>query len=184
MSGAGNALGGVSEEQIEAVADQINTDEVLHIAGVVKRKYVDPHLVDIRQRSIEEDPDPETVREVMEDLSGEEKEEEFYETLWDFIATLAVARERPEDGVPELKRMLRDPYTLEALLLIFEKPDSIDPDYSETLKDFFATHIHWLGVLLLPEMYSDDERRAAMRELDMDIDEMVERLQGGPGQPP
>lgn len=155
--GGGGAFDGVDDEKIQQIAQNIETEDALRILGVAKQMYIDPHLFEIRERT-KQQPDTVEVREKVEDMEWEEKQDLFYETLHELIAILAEIRERPANaGYGELKSMIRDPYTVEALLLFCEEPNHIDDAYSEQMKDTVSDYLRLVGVRLLPEIYTQAE---------------------------
>lgn len=180
QGGGGGAFDGIDNEQIERIAQNISVGDAMRILGTAKRMFIDPHLVDIRQNVIEDYPDPLEVREKLEDMPEEDKEEIFYETLHELIKILEEIRIDPETAdYQRLKAMIRDPYTMEALLVFFENPEHIDPQYSDQLKEFVSEHARLLGVLLFPTMYTDAERRRVLRKLDWDPDDVVGEFEQG-----
>lgn len=162
------AIQNMDEEQAREMLSELDEEQIAQAIEWGVEEMVIPHLEDIRERAREE-MHREDVREEYAKLSPEEREEVFYETLDDLVAALVMCREEPREGFAELKTMVRDPFTAEALILIFDGEDPetgyryIDPDYEDTLKDFAATHIRWVGAMVLPEMYDQDE---AQRVLD------------------
>lgn len=155
MSFLNNYLSGMDEDQARAMLDQLDDEQVEQAIQWIVDESVVPHLMDVRQRA-RQATDPNEVRRELEDLPESVKEELFYDTLHELIAILVTCRERPNEGFEELKTVLRDPYTVESLLLIFENDQHIDDEYSNQLKDFAANHLQWVGAMVLPEMY--DER--------------------------
>lgn len=168
-----NALSGMDEEQAREILDSLDEEQ---IAGAIEwsvEEMVVPHLDDVRERAAN-DTSPEQVRKFYESKSPQEQEEIFYEVLHELMTTILLCRERPGEGFPQLKEKLRDPFTMEGLLLIFDGEDPqtgelrIDPEYTETLKDFAATHVKWVAATVIPEMYSEDEVREVLEQFDMD----------------
>lgn len=173
-----NFLEHIDEETAREMLGQLDEDDVEETLRWVIEDQIVPHLEDVRERANNEDPPRDKIREYYESMSEQQREEEFYETLDEFVATLVICRERPIEGFRELKAYLRDPYTVEALLLIFENEDYIDPGYTQTLKDFGVEHIRWVGAMVLPEMYSDEEVEDVMQTFDINPDAGFE------GEPP
>lgn len=162
-------LQNMDEEQAEMILDQLDDEDIQQAVEWVADEFVVPHLNDIRERA-EGDPDYMDVREYFESMSEAEREREFYDTLDELVATLIQCREQPREGFRNLKAFLRDPFTVEALLLIFENERHIDPEYTDQLKVFGAEHLKWVGALTLPEMYDDSEVEGVLEKMDIDPD--------------
>lgn len=163
-----NFLAGMDEEQARNILNDVDEEQVEQVVQWAVDDTVVPWLEDIRDREAEDDVTSEQVREYYESMSPEEREQEFYETLDNLVATLVQCRESPSDGFSNLKAFLRDPFTVEALLLIFENEDHIDAEYTEQLKDFGAEHLRWVGAMVVPEMYEQHEVEQVMERMNMD----------------
>lgn len=156
MVGFTDLISNIDEEKAQQILGNMDEDDVADVAEWITEELVLPHLEEIRNRAGQQ-PSTEEVRRYYEEMDPQQREQEFYETLDALVATLVMCRERPMEGYTELKTMIRDPYTVEALLLIFENEDHIDPEYSEQMKDFGAEHFRWVGAMVLPEMYEPEE---------------------------
>lgn len=165
----GNVLNNMDEEQAKQVMNSVDEEQVQQAVKWAVDEMVVPHLKEIRQRS-RNDPPTEEVREHFESMSPEEREQEFYETLDELVAVLVQCRENPQQGFKDLKTMLRDPFTVEALLLIFENDDHIDYEYTQQLKEFGVTHLRWVGCMVLPEMYDEHEVEEVVDTFDLDAE--------------
>lgn len=159
----------MDEEQVRQLVGSLDEQQVQKAIEWMVEEMVVPHLEDIRERAQGDRP-TEDIRQQFESMDEDEREEMFYDTLDNFIATLALCRQRPKEGFEELKAYLRDPYTQEALLLIFENDQHIDAEYTDQLKGFGASHLYWAGVMVLPEMYTEAEVREVEDRFDLGRD--------------
>lgn len=157
----------MDEQQLENILKSVDEEQIAQAMDWLWAEIIIPHLVEVRERA-QADPSSEEVRQRFESMSEDEREEMFYESLDSLIETLAKCRHQPKQGFEEMKALLRDPFTAEALLMIFENEEHIDEEYTEQLKDFGVTHLHWAGVSVLPEMYTEAERRQVTEELGLD----------------
>lgn len=172
----GNMLQNMDPQQAKAMLDQLDEEQKQQAIQWAVDEMVIPHLTEIRQRARSERP-TEEVRRDIESLPKQEREELFYDTLDSLVATMVNCRENPRQGFEELKTMLRDPYTTESLLLIFENEDHIDAEYTETLKDFGVEHLRWVGAMVVPEMYDEREVESVLNTFEMS----PEQHEGAPG---
>lgn len=182
-----NALGGsldadevaelmaaMDEETVEHIVAHL-PEEHLHraLAMLIDRRVI-PHLFDIRERA---DGDVSTVeaREQLMDLGEDARHQLFFDTINDVVQALMLIRSQPFIGLARLKKLLRDPYTIEGLLLIFDH-EGVEPAAREEMKDFVAAHVWLVGVAVLPEMYAEEERQEVRDILNIDgdlIDELT-----------
>lgn len=168
------AMQGMDEEDARMILDQLDEEQIAAAVEWSVEEMVVPHLDDVKHRSDLDDPEPAEVRELYEKKSPQEQEDIFYDVLHQLIATIIACRQNPQAGFAELKTMLRDPFTVEGLLLIFngEDPETgemyIDPNYTQTLKDFGAAHIRWVAASVIPEMYTEEELREVRETFDLD----------------
>ena len=148
--------------------NQLDEDQFRGIAVKLIEEEIQPHLKDIRERARETE-DPEEVRDVFENQRGDEKRDEVFHSTWaSLIGTAVQLRTDPLAGFKNLKPLLRDPYTLEAVLMMMED-DEIPSEISEANKDMIATYVHWMGIAIAPEMYDRSE-----------VEEMVEQFGADP----
>lgn len=163
-------LDDMDEEQVRQMLNNFDEEQLAEGAGALVDHYLVPELEDVRARA-QSAEDAKAVRNYYEnELTAEEREEEFYHALDKLVGTLVECRERPQTGLPKLKTQLRDPFTLEALLLIFGDEDHIDPEHTAELKKFAAIHAKWIGAMLLPEMYNEAERQQVIDQMDLEPD--------------
>lgn len=159
--------GSVSDAQVERIWSQIDQQTKRDAVQTALDQFVIPHLEGVKQRA-RDDADAATVRAQYADLDDADQQEVFNQAVSDVVAALFEIRERPAEGLLTLKGLLRDPYTVEGLLLIFDNEQHIDPDYSEQMKDFAAMHLEMVGVALAPEMYDADTVREVYDRLGLD----------------
>lgn len=162
-------LSRMDEDQARAIMDALDEQQVAEAVEWAVEEKVVPHLDDIRERA-DQEASSDQVRAHFEEMTPREREDLFYDTLHALVGTLVACRVRPHEGFRELKTLLRDPYTLEALLMIFDGEDPetgeryIDPEYEQTLKDFGAEHVQWVAVMVLPEMYDEETERKVKQQ--------------------
>lgn len=158
----------LDDEQLRALQEQIDDEEIERLIQQVVEKRVVPHLQDIRKQARETPPARE-VREAYASMSVEEQEEAFDTAVDDVLDCALLLRESPNEGLKRLKSILRDPYTTEGLLLIFENEEHIDSEYSAQMKEYGATLLRYLGFMLGREMYEQQTRRQIAEELGVEL---------------
>lgn len=168
-------LGGNREEMAMNFLQQMDEQQIEQAITAAVERFLVPQLEEIR-RSAQEVEDKEEVREVFEELSEGDQEDVFNETMSKVQMAAVEIREEPVEGAKTLKDLLRDPWTVEALLLVFDEPDKIDPEYADHLKDFVSTQIRWMGVHVAPEMYSEEEIREVVDTVYPDLTDEEARL--------
>lgn len=115
-----------------------------------------PELLDeIRERA--KHSDSEAARQTFQEMSEIEQTRMVDSVVSDIAISFAQLRQEPAEGVEQLATHIREPYTMEALLLVFDNEEHIDGEYSEDIKEFVRWRVRWVGAELLPEVYTDDE---------------------------
>lgn len=166
---AGQIARELDAQDIEQLMAQIDPEDVQELLGEVYQAMIVPHLTEVRADVHAEDtPDPETVRQALLDADPERRQEVFQAAVDDVIAVLLALREDPEQAMHDLKDILRDPWTTEGLLLIFQNDDHIDPEYTAEMMEYVGGLMRLAGVALLPELYTEAERQAVAEELGID----------------
>jgi len=115
-----------------------------------------PHLETVRENASAEYEDPEYVRKHYESLSEKEQNEKFHQAAADLVGVAVELRENPIQGLSKLKGRLRDPWTTEALLLIFNHED-IPSEIEDERKQFAALWMKYIGAHVIPEIYERDD---------------------------
>jgi hypothetical protein len=161
--------GQVTEAQIDRLWSQIDQQTKRDAIQTALDQFVIPHLQGIKTRAAD-DPDPEVIRQQYAELSDERQQQVFNQAISDVVGALFEVRENPKAGLLSLKGLIRDPYTMEGLLLIFDNEEHIDPAYSRQMKEFAAMHLKWMGVALAPESYPAAAVREVYEQLDLDIE--------------
>lgn len=111
-----------------------------------------PHLEEVRSEATDEYRTPAEVRAHYEGLSEAKQTAKFHEAAADVMGVAVDLREQPVAGFSKLKSRLRDPWTIEALLLIFDHPDVPD-DVVHERKEFASTWLKYAGLHIIPEVY-------------------------------
>lgn len=143
--------GEISGAEIDDLWNRIPQDAKVDFLAFMFEERVIPHVRDIKARA--DAADPAQVRDVYAAQDPDTKDDLLREAVGDVVATVAEIRENPERGLLNLKEIIRDPHTTEALLLVFDDAEHIDPEYSEQAKDFASWYLTAIGVALLPELY-------------------------------
>lgn len=166
--------GEVTDEQVQSVLNQIPPETKRQAIETAITDYVVPHFDDVRERA-DDDVSNQQVRQQYAALGEQRQQEVFNRAVSDVIGTLFELRTSPESGLESLKGLLRDPYTIEGLLLIFENDEHIDAEYGNQMKDFAAMHLKWAGVALAPEMYGPDVVEDVAEEIGLDVQQTADR---------
>ena len=127
-------LSGMDSDTADSLLRSMDEEQIQSALSTGIENYIVPHLQDIREAAAYDYDDREEVREIYESYSEEKQDEVFHDAAADLIAIAAQVREQPTTGMKELKTRLRDPYTMEALLLIFNNEAHVDPEFSEDQK--------------------------------------------------
>lgn len=172
--------GSLSDEQIAAIAADMDPDRLASIAGAIGEEVdealvaaiiaetwetsIMPQLAAIQSRA-EAEPAREEVRAYYADLDGEEQQDVFDTAISDIQAAVFELRSamfQPEQSgasiasaLEALRALIRDPWTAEGVLLIFRNEQHIDPEYSETMVQYGAWVLRAIGVAILPEVYDE-----------------------------
>lgn len=146
-----------SPKRIQQLASQVNieNEDVQKALMRILEDKANPKLEEIKQRAEDADS-PQTARRQIEALPETEKDALFHETWAELLCGLAQLRIEPVAGLSNLKRMIRDPYTVEAMVLIFEV-DEMPYETVQANKDLFSDYLNWIGCALAPEMYPRDD---------------------------
>ena len=164
----GNLLN-LDESKAEALLDKMDEQQIRNALVTAIEKYIVPHIDDVRNHATHAYDDPEQVRKAYEQMPDEKQQEEFNKAYASLIAALAELRDNPIKGGMRIKTMLREPWTVEALLLLFHHED-VPEHVAREQKDFITTQLQWAGVHVLPEMYTDEEIREVFNEVHPDKD--------------
>jgi hypothetical protein len=157
-----------SEDQVRQIAEQVDlsNDDVQEALLKVGEDKIRPQLDEIKERASNAD-DPDAVRQQLAELSDEKKNEVFHETWAQFITACVQLRVEPLEGMRNLKTMIRDPWTVEIMLMLMED-DEIPTEISEANKDLISQYITWIGRAIAPEMYEREEVEAMVDEFGAD----------------
>ena len=157
--GITDLIGGLDEDAAASILENMDDDVMEDAIETGIEREVVPHLLDVRERAdSDEDPDPAYVRAKYEDLSEEEQTEKFNKAAADVMGVMAEVRNSPLSGLRKLKGRLRDPWTIEALLLIFDHPE-IPDDVVQERKNYAADWLKYAGVHVIPEVYTKEDAK-------------------------
>lgn len=162
---------GINEGLINRIASQMDNDSVQEaIIEIIESKAI-PHLEDVKTQARNAE-NPDEVREIFESMDAASRERIFHDTMAELISTFVQIRIQPVKGGKNLKGLIRDPYTTEALLMMFDE-DAIfgnrpDTEVQSAQKDTLRTYLHWIGIALAPEMYDREDVEAMIHEFGAD----------------
>lgn len=159
-----NLLNGMDPERASELLSQMDDDVIEDALEAGIEQELVPHLQDVRTNAAEEYRSPAEVRAYYEGLSEEEQTEKFHEAAADVMGVAVDLRESPITGLKKLKGRLRDPWTVEALLLIFDHPDVPDSVVHER-KEFASTWLKYAGLHIIPEVYERDDLREMVNRM-------------------
>lgn len=160
----GSLLSNLDEEQASRILSQLDNSVIKKALTTGIEDQIVPHFDDVRQAAVEEYEPPEDVREKYESMPQSKQEDQFQEAAADLMAVLTQLRDDPLAGGIELKNRLRDPWMVEALLLIFNHEDTPE-DVVEAQKNYAATWMKWVGVNVIPEIYTHAEAREVVEQI-------------------
>lgn len=157
-------LSNMDGDMANSVLEALDQDAIESALKKGVDKEVVPHLEQVRKRATEDDADTAEVRAHYESLSEEEQTNRFNEAAADLMAVFTEMREQPVTGAKKLKGRLRDPWTVEALLLIFDH-EQVPDEVVDQQKNYAATWLKWVGVNAIPEMYRREQVRGVAEQL-------------------
>jgi hypothetical protein len=160
----GNLLNGMDSETASEILSSMDDEMIENALRSGIEEELVPHLEDVRTRASEEDRPPAEVRAYYESLSDEEQTEKFHEAAADLMGVGVDLRENPLTGLKKLKERLRDPFTVEALLLIFDH-EEVSDDIVHERKEFAATWLKYVGLHVVPEVYKREDVREMAVEM-------------------
>lgn len=169
MSAIVNMLQNMDDEQANRILENLPDDVIEDAMTTAIDKHIIPQAEEVRRLANEEYEDSSEVRAYYESLSEEEKQTEFTQAASQLMGVLTKFREEPVDGAQKLKEYLRDPWTVEALLLILED-EAIPHERTQERKDFASTWLRFVGVNVVPEAYRTEEIDPVIEKLYGDVD--------------
>jgi len=160
----------------EALGENVDDAHVAAVLADIWEQSVAPRLASIRQRAAD-DYDRTQVRQYYaEELTPEEQQETFDDALRDVLVAAFSVRAAVfsddmtmETALADLRALIRDPWTAEAILLIFENAEHIDPEYSDQMKEYGAWVLRSVGVAVLPELYPPETVAAIAEDHGLDM---------------
>jgi hypothetical protein len=159
---------------VEQMANKMESDDVRNAVLEIIEDKLYPHLEQIKSRHEREakEESREEVREHLEGLPPDERETIFHNTMAELVVTLCQFRLEPVQAGRHLKTMIRDRNTVEAIALIMDQEavfsDRDDGEVETAQKDTLVTYLHWAGVALAPEMYSEEEVKEMIEQTGSD----------------
>lgn len=172
-----NLLNGMDPERASELLAEMDDDLIEDALEAGIEQELVPHLQDVRENAAEEYRSPAEVRAYYEGLSEAEQTEKFHEAAADVMGVAVDLRESPVTGLKKLKGRLRDPWTVEALLLIFDHPDVPDEVVHER-KEFASTWLKYAGLHIIPEVYERGDLREMVNQMypDEDADAILDQF--------
>jgi hypothetical protein len=162
-------LQNLDDEQADRILENLPDDVIENAMTTAIDKHLIPQAEEVRRLANEEYEDSAEVRAYYESLSEEEKQTEFTQAASQLMGVLTKLREDPLVGGKKLKEYLRDPWTVEAILLILED-EAIPEERIDERKDFACTWLRFVGVNVVPEAYRTEEIDPVIEELYGDVD--------------
>lgn len=182
-------LDNLDQQQMQSLLDQLDEEAVQQQLEGMLDEALTPHLMEIREGA-QDAKGRKYWRAKYGQLNEAQQTQVFMDAVSDLVAISEEIRERPMDGLQRLKKRLRNPKTMEALLLVFND-NRVPRDWQEERKEFSTTMVRWVGMNLMPEAYTRDEAEALVEELfpDQDLEELLGPPPGedgsrGPGDAP
>lgn len=166
---------------VDSLVDRMDEDTIYQQIFKFFDSHIVPHLEDIKTRhdSKVSEKSAEEIRDELEDLPPEERAVIFHETMAELLVNLSLARLEPIESGKEVKKMVRDPYTVESLLLMFDREAVYATRSAEEFpgiqKDTMADYMRWMGVALAPEMYSREEVEDFVASFEGAPDDMIDK---------
>lgn len=176
----GNLLSGMDEDTASEILSSMDDDMIENALESGIEQELVPHLNEVRQKADEEYRTPAEVRAYYEGLTEEEQTEKFHEAAADLMGVAVDLRENPLTGLKKLKERLRDPFMIEALLLIFDHPEVPD-NVVHDRKEFASTWLKYVGLHVVPEVYDRGDLREMVNTMypDEDADEILNQFDVG-----
>lgn len=159
---------GFDSEQAMAFLQNLDEEQIDKAVTSVIENFLVPVANDIREEA-QEQPSSEEIRQQLEDLPEEEKQEIFDETVTELIFAVSMFRQRPMEASKRLRSMIRDPHTMEALMLVFNDEPEVSPEKAEELKEFVTIQVRRAAVHVLPEIYTQEEMEEVAADLYPDV---------------
>jgi hypothetical protein len=170
-------LQGMDSETASEILSSLDDDMIEQALETGIEQELVPHLETVRVKAAEEYEDPKKVREYYEGLDEDKQTEKFHKAAADLVGVAVDLRENPIDGLSKLKGRLRDPWTTEALLLIFNHSE-IPEEIEQERKAFAATWMKYIGAHVIPEIYERDDVADMVEQMypDREADEILDEL--------
>jgi len=170
-------LSGMDGEQASEIIGNLDQEMIETALSTGIEEELVPHLHEVRQRAVNDDEPAEEVRAHYESLSDEEQTKRFNQAAADIMETMVSLREEPTVGMEKLKERLRDPWTVEALLLVFDH-DEMPPEAVSERKDYASGWLKYVGVHVIPEVYTRGDARDMIEQFhpDKDPDAVLDSL--------
>lgn len=167
--------GNFDEEQARQLINAMDDEQIAEGMQTAMDEFVVPHLEDVRENA-QSTPDRQSVREQYHSMPDAKQQEAFNRAIWDMVSVAGKLRVSPDEGLRDLKTMLRDPWTMEALLLVFHNPNHIDPNYSEEMRETATKFTRLAAMNLIPEAYTESEARDLMAEMGLDENDLEDMV--------
>lgn len=153
------------ETKQQELMEQVDFDSLYGDIQQFVMEYVRPHLDEIREEAQRRRAAGESrfdAREQLEQLSEEEKDQEFQEAA-NALIKIAVQIQGGEsaEAMRELKGRIRNPWTMERLLLLFDH-EEMPAEQSRILKETATVYVRGFSIFLLAPAYTFEERKETM----------------------
>lgn len=177
--GAEDGIGGVDPDMAEELMNQVDEDELEEAIPKLLNQQITPRLAEIRERA-QASESRHQIRQQLRQLPEDEQTRVMMQAASDIGLVLQEIRQSPTAGLVKLKNRLRNPKTMEALLLIFEG-DQVPDEWSDDRKEYATCVVRYVAMHLMPEAYTREEKEEICRMFHPDRDP-VELLGPPPGE--
>jgi len=170
-------LNGMDGEQASKIIGELDQEMIETALSTGIEEELVPHLHEVRERAVNDDESPEEIRAHYESLSDEEQTKRFNQAAADIMEVIVSLREEPTTGMEKLKERLRDPWVVEALLLVFDH-DEMPAEAVAERKDYAAGWLKYVGVNVIPEVYTREDARDMIEQFhpEKDPDTVLDNL--------
>lgn len=169
--------GEMTAEQQEKLLDALDEEQVKEAVRQAVTQMVVPHLEEVRQQAQHRKntgEDRQSVRQQLESLSERDQTDEFNQAVAECVTIAAELHNDPERAATMAKNRVRNPWTMERLLLPLSRAHD-DPGHADEMKELVTDSLRWFSIYLVPEAYTYEEKRELLAKLfpDRDPDAML-----------
>lgn len=173
--------GDLDEEDLE----DVDFEQVFTFVQQAVDQVAAPHVEEIRQEAVRKKNNGESrfdARQRLENMDPEQQGDEFEKAAVELVQVAAEIHTDPKAAGQRLKHLVRNPWTMERLLLAFNNPNG-DPgdEYAHEAKEDVTDFVRWFTMWLVPEVYTHQERVDFMQKLGHDVPNVDQQPGQGQG---